>query len=60
MRNSKAIEVAIDLIDGVYADLIFRKRELKWTPKQKKDIDKKINKLLRIRYRLVKFFEKDF
>ena len=58
MRNSSALEVAIKLIDGVYADLIFRGRELKLASAQKKRIRSRINKLLRIRYRLLDFYAK--
>lgn len=55
MRNNTALEVAIRLVDAVYADLIFRSREQKDSKKRKQE-EKDIRKLLRIRHKLVEFY----
>lgn len=57
MRNITALEVVIRLVDAVYADLIFRSREQKDSKKRKQE-EKDITKLLRMRHKLVEFYSK--
>lgn len=57
MRNIGALDAVFKLIDGVYADLIFRSREQKDSRKRKQE-EKDIKELLSIRHRLVRFYSK--
>ena len=54
MRNISAWEVAIKIVDAVYADLILYSREV--DSKESKRVRRQIEKILRIRHRMEKFY----
>lgn len=56
MRNITAVKAAIEIVDGVYADMVLEERILK-RGKLKTSLKKRINKILKVRYGLSELYE---